>query len=131
MNEPTDIIKKAFYLGVGIASYAVEKAEDIFTELNQQAQKLTQEPDFAQKLRQIADEMVAKRKMTAEEAQKYVEEIIAKQKTKNSPQSEDKSKEPRIIEIIEGEEDNSQQSDDLRQEVHSFEEQLHRLQKNK
>jgi polyhydroxyalkanoate synthesis regulator phasin len=100
MNDPTEIIKKAFYLGVGIASYAVEKAEGILQELNKQAQNIANEPDFAQKLQKLADEMVAKGKMTAEEAQKYVQEIVHKQAQKNNPQPEEKNQEPRIIEIV-------------------------------
>lgn len=100
MNDPTEIIKKAFYLGVGLASYAVEKAEDILQELNKQAQNIANEPDFVQKLQKLADEMVAKGKMTAEEAQKYVQEIVQKQAQKNNPQPDKKNQEPRIIEIV-------------------------------
>ena len=58
-----DIAKKAFYLGVGLASYASEKAGGTLAELRSQAQKL-------------ADEMVAKGEMNAEEARKFVEDMM-------------------------------------------------------
>jgi polyhydroxyalkanoate synthesis regulator phasin len=50
-----DIVQKAFYLGVGLASYAGEKAGGKLAELRSQAQKL-------------ADEMVSRGEMTTEEA---------------------------------------------------------------
>lgn len=56
-----DLVQKAFYLGVGIASYAGEKAGMTLTELRSQAQK-------------IADEMVARGEMTTEEAKRLVDE---------------------------------------------------------
>jgi len=49
-----DIVQKAFYLGVGLA-YAGEKQVENWRELRSQAQKL-------------ADEMVARGEMNAEEA---------------------------------------------------------------
>ncbi len=58
-----DLVKKAVYLGVGIATYAAEKAEVNLQELRNQAQKL-------------ADEMIARGEMTTEEARKYVDELV-------------------------------------------------------
>ncbi len=52
-----DIVQKALYLGIGLASYAGEN----FHELQEQAQKL-------------ADDMVERGKMNAEEARRYVDQ---------------------------------------------------------
>jgi polyhydroxyalkanoate synthesis regulator phasin len=49
-----DLVKKAVYFGVGIATYAAEKAEVNLQELRNQAQKL-------------ADEMISRGEMTTEE----------------------------------------------------------------
>lgn len=89
-----DIVQKAFYLGVGLASYAGEKAGGGLVGLAAQIQKL-------------ADEMVAKGEMSTEEARRFVEEMI-KQDQQKSPNeeavSEQKPSEPRRIEILQDEE---------------------------
>jgi polyhydroxyalkanoate synthesis regulator phasin len=83
-----DAVQKAFYLGVGIASYAGERAGSTLGELRGQAQKLV-------------DEMVARGEMTAEEAQKFVNDIV------NRAQAEmpagDAPPTPRRIEILDDE----------------------------
>ena len=43
MADFSQLVQKAFYLGVGLASYATEKAGDGFIDLRQQAQKLVNE----------------------------------------------------------------------------------------
>ena len=62
-----NIVQKAFYLGVGMAAYAGEKAGGKLTELGSQAQKL-------------AEDLVARGEMTAEEsvaeAHERIEEIF-------------------------------------------------------
>lgn len=58
-----NIVKKAFYMGVGFASYAQEKAGSTLNDLKIQAQKL-------------ADEMAERGEMTTEEARKFVNEIV-------------------------------------------------------
>ncbi|TAF53621.1 MAG: hypothetical protein EAZ61_06780 [Oscillatoriales cyanobacterium] len=58
-----DMMQKAFYLGVGLASYASEQASGRFGELQERAQKL-------------ADELVARGEMTAEEARRFVDEVM-------------------------------------------------------
>ncbi len=53
MTSFTDIVQKAFYLGVGIAAYAGEKASSTLVELRGQAQE-------------IVDELVNREEMTTE-----------------------------------------------------------------
>jgi polyhydroxyalkanoate synthesis regulator phasin len=58
-----DIVKKAFYMGVGIASYAQERAGDTLVEIKSQAQKL-------------ADEMIARGEINVDEARKFVDDMV-------------------------------------------------------
>lgn len=119
-----DIVQKAFYLGVGLASYAGEKAGSTLTELRSQAQKL-------------ADEMVARGEITAEEARRMVEEMMARaQQSSTAPTEPDRPGEPRRIEILEeGEEASSSSAptsaaDDLRDQVAKLQEELRRLKRD-
>jgi len=103
MTESENLLQKAFYLGVGIASYAVEKASDKFQELKQQAEKIALTPDFPQQLQKMADDMVNKGKMTAEEARGFVDEMLKKSASQvidKDADAEKKSAQPRTIEII-------------------------------
>lgn len=120
-----DIVQKAFYLGVGLASYTAEKAGSTLAELKTQAQKL-------------ADEMVERGEMTTEEARKYVDDMIKQaqqqQSIRESERSESKSREPRPIEIV-VEDEESQQSetedlDALRRQVQSLQEELSKLRRD-
>lgn len=99
MANFSSLVQKAFYLGIGLASYANEKARMALTELEEQAQTL-------------ADKMVARGEITAEEARKYVDDLVqqAQKKTEDSSQSPS-DKEPRLIEIITEEEDTSNEKD--------------------
>lgn len=130
-----DVAKKAFYMGVGFASYAQEKANDTVKDLKVQAQKL-------------AEEMAERGEMSTEEARKFVDDLVeqaqqAQQGTVpgNSPTPE---KEPRRIEIVDEAESTPpstsssnrekstpsvNDSDDLRQQVQSLQEELRRLKK--
>lgn len=108
MAESENIFQKAFYLGIGIAGYAAEKAGDTLQELKQQTDKIINNPNFAQELQQLADEMVNKGKMTTEEARKFVDDAIQQAKDKqkmNSKSDDDSSSEPRTIEIITDDDD--------------------------
>lgn len=68
-----DLVQKAVYLGVGLASYAGEKASKTLAELRTDAQKL-------------ADELVKRGEMTTEEARRFVEDTIQQvQKPGNEP----------------------------------------------
>ncbi|MBX2862345.1 MAG: hypothetical protein KTR27_02220 [Leptolyngbyaceae cyanobacterium MAG.088] len=117
MADFSQLVQKAFYLGVGLASYASEKAGDGFSDLRQQAQKLV-------------DELVARGEITAEEAQKMVNDMVdraqASAASSESTQPEDAA--PRKIEIIDDEEVNDQAATDaLRKEIEDLQTELQRL----
>lgn len=119
-----DIVKKAIYLGVGLASYAGEKAGGRLAELRVQVQKL-------------ADEMVARGEMTTEEARRFVEDMM--KQAQESPISDATvdtrpPSEPRRIEILEEEDspkakEAPQDVDNLRTQVLELQEELKRLQR--
>ncbi|HIK06401.1 MAG TPA: phasin family protein [Trichormus sp. M33_DOE_039] len=119
-----DLVQKAFYLGVGLASYAGEKAGGKLSELRSQVQKL-------------ADEMVAKGEMTTDEARRFVEDMM-KQAQQQQPPADTAEKtppsEPRRIEILEEDEEptvkeeSTDNVDQLRQQVLDLQEELKRLQ---
>ena len=118
-----DLVKKAFYLGVGLAASAGEKAGGTLAELREQAQKL-------------ADEMVAKGEMTTEEAKRMVDEMI--QRAQQQSQNENigtQSSEPRRIEIISEEEESTaarpENVDNLRDQVSALQDELRRLQRDR
>lgn len=114
-----DFVKKAFYLGVGVAASAAERAGGTLSELREQAQKLT-------------DEMVAKGEITAEEARRLVDEMVNRaQQQPINPTTESNRSEPRRIEIS-TEEDLPAKAeggdvDRLRQQVMQLQEELRRL----
>lgn len=125
-----DLVQKAFYLGVGLATYAGEKAGVKLSELRSQAQKL-------------ADEMVAKGEMNTEEAKRFVEDLMTQ--AQQPPVADSSSKnptEPRRIEILSDDEEPKTTSksqepaaeknvDKLRQDVVRLQEELKRLQRDK
>ncbi|HIK11778.1 MAG TPA: hypothetical protein IGS52_16200 [Oscillatoriaceae cyanobacterium M33_DOE_052] len=122
-----DIVQKAFYLGVGLASYAGEKAGDTLSEVQKQAQKL-------------AAELVEKGEMTTEEARKFVEDMVKQGQNLAGAKgggadnaAESATGEPRRIEILDEEAPEGEQPDagvnNLRQQVKDLEEELRRLQK--
>ncbi|MBF2048937.1 MAG: phasin family protein [Leptolyngbya sp. IPPAS B-1204] len=120
-----DIVQKAFYLGVGAASYAAEKAGVTLAELKVQAQK-------------IADEMVARGEMTTEEAKRMVDEMVSRAQQVPPSSETDRPSEPRRIEILVEDveetptpapqpESPQSQVEDLRQQVTKLQEELRRL----
>ena len=120
-----NIAKKAFYMGVGFASYAQEKANDTLKELRVQAQKL-------------ADEMTERGEMNAEEARKFVDDLVAQAQQGTVPQSDRATdRQPRKIEIVDEDEaadsnsssTQSDNDDNLRQQVRALQEELRRLKK--
>jgi polyhydroxyalkanoate synthesis regulator phasin len=126
-----DIVKKAFYLGVGLAAYAGEKAGVTVTELRSQFQKM-------------ADEMVARGEMTTEEARRFVEDMMKQaqqQQAAASATTEEKTpSEPRRIEILEEDEEPTakvtpdtptEDVDKLRDQVRQMQDELRRLQRDK
>jgi polyhydroxyalkanoate synthesis regulator phasin len=116
-----DLVQKAFYLGVGLASYAGEKAGGKLSEVRSQVQKL-------------ADEMVARGEMNAEEARRFVEDMMkqAQQQqvsdapTENNPPTT--NNEPRRIEILEDDEQSTSQKSESPQEVDQLRDQVQRMQ---
>lgn len=118
-----NIVQKAFYFGMGVASYAGEKAGEQLQQLQVQAQKL-------------ADEMVKRGELSAEEANKFVDDLVkkAQQPVVEEADAPETSKEPRRIEILEEGEfpsENSEKTENaerLRKQVESLQEELRRLQ---
>jgi polyhydroxyalkanoate synthesis regulator phasin len=98
-----DIVQKAFYLGVGLATVAGEQAGEKLSVIRVQAQKL-------------ADEMVSKGELTTEEARKMVDDMIKSAQLPNLNQSGDTNPDrpmktqPRRIEIVSEGEEPSQSS---------------------
>ncbi|MBD2772186.1 phasin family protein [Iningainema tapete] len=122
-----DIVKKAVYLGVGLASFAGEKAGGKLAELRSQVQKL-------------ADEMVARGEMTTEEARRFVEDMMKQAQQPTSGVAVDERtppSEPRRIEILEEDENftakdtsTTNNVDELRTQVLELQEELRKLQRN-
>ncbi|MEL7333775.1 MAG: hypothetical protein AAFN12_16120 [Cyanobacteria bacterium J06560_2] len=117
-----NLVQKAFYLGVGIASYAGEKAGGAFGDLRGQAQKLV-------------DELVERGEITAEEAQTMMNDMldraqataaadVAEAKTAAEPTG------PRQIQILDDSEAmtaEERQAEALRKEVDALREELKKL----
>ena len=118
-----NIVQKAFYLGVGLATYAGEKAGSTLTELRGQAQKL-------------AEELVERGEMTTEEARKLVDDLMqqAQQQQPVQPSDNPSASEPRRIEIISEEEAPTTPNPDnvevLRKQVQAMQEELRRLKRD-
>ncbi|WP_088893738.1 phasin family protein [Leptolyngbya ohadii] len=130
-NGLGNLVQKAFYLGVGAASLAAEKASGKLVELRVQAQKL-------------ADEMVARGEITTEDAKRMVDDMISRAQQEmplasETQPSQPQTIEPRRIEIIADDEPESQTNptastpsddapaDDLRAQVAKLQEELRRL----
>ncbi|NES25067.1 MAG: hypothetical protein F6K41_40705 [Symploca sp. SIO3E6] len=116
-----NIVQKAFYLGVGLATYAGEKAGGTLSELRAQSQKLV-------------DELVEKGELTTEEARKLVDEMVQQaQQEQEKATDKEPAAEPRRIEIISDEEETPDGSpdgenvDELRKQVEAMQEELRRL----
>ena len=117
MADFSQLVQKAFYLGVGLASYASEKAGDGFSDLRQQAQKLV-------------DELVERGEITADEAQKMVNDMVARAQSAApaEPAAQPADTAPRKIEIIEETEpDDRAATDALRKEIDELQAELQRL----
>lgn len=118
-----DLVQKAVYLGIGVASYAGEKAGEKLGELRTQVQKL-------------ADEMVERGEMNAEDAKKFVDEMMrkAQQPAAQAPTEEaSRPAEPRKIEILDDDESVTPTQttvDDMRRQVTELQEELRRLKKD-
>jgi polyhydroxyalkanoate synthesis regulator phasin len=109
-------VQRAFYLGVGLAAYAGEKAGAQMGELRAQLQKL-------------ADEMVERGELTTEEARRLLDDLMQQaqqQRAERSPQDPTPSAQPRQIEILEA--DTPDEVDRLQQQIQSLQAELRRLQ---
>jgi polyhydroxyalkanoate synthesis regulator phasin len=108
-----DLVKKAFYLGVGTASYAGEKAGETLKDLQSQAQT-------------IVNELVARGEITAEEAQRLVNDMVnrAQDAAATSPDPL-----PRPIEILDddGPSPADTQTETLRAQVATLRQELDNL----
>jgi polyhydroxyalkanoate synthesis regulator phasin len=121
-----DIVQKAFYLGVGLATAAGEQAGEKISLIGVQAQKL-------------ADEMVSKGEITTEEARKLVDDMIKSAQQQNldqaqgsNPERAKKNTEPRRIEIISDNDSPSEQKSaenvsDMRKQVEALQQELKRM----
>ena len=122
MDGLGDIVQKAFYLGVGLATAAGEQAGEKLSSIGVQAQKL-------------ADEMVAKGEITTEEARKLVDDMIKSAQQQNlnqaptsNPERPQKSTEPRRIEIVsDGETKSPEDVSQMRKQVEALQEELKRM----
>jgi len=119
-----DLVQKAFYLGVGIASYTGEKVGGTLKDVRGQAQKLV-------------DEMVARGEMTADEAQRLVNEMVARaqQDVAASPSTTSSPSTPRRIEILDNDDESlasseADQAEALRRQVAALREELEQLKRH-
>ncbi|TVR09431.1 MAG: hypothetical protein EA395_10075 [Phormidium sp. GEM2.Bin31] len=132
-----NLFQKAFYLGVGIASYTGEQVSEKLTELRDTAQKL-------------ADELVERGEMNAEEARRFVEDMVNQGQRQANPNSQVREetgpKEPRRIEILDDDDEGETNSpsaststdssaadsgvENLHQQVQSLQDELRRLQQD-
>ncbi|MDX1977052.1 MAG: hypothetical protein SFT94_05205 [Pseudanabaenaceae cyanobacterium bins.68] len=119
INSFGNLVQKAFYLGMGLASLAGEKASDTLGELRVQATKL-------------ADELVARGEMTTEEARRFVDELVGQAQQKDSVRNEEnpdpKLNYPRTIEIDDIDESQDPEVEALKAKVRSLREELKKLQ---
>lgn len=116
-----NLVQKAFYLGVGIASYAGEKAGSAIGDLRSQAQKLV-------------DELVERGELSADEAQKMMNDMLARAEAAAvvEPQSTDAQADsgPRQIQILDDSEsltEEERQAEALRKEVENLRQELKNL----
>lgn len=113
-----DVVKKAFYLGVGVASYAGEKAGDTLKDLREQSQTLV-------------NELVARGEITAEEAQRIVNDMVnrAQNTAANNANTTDNLPQPRPIEILDDDTPSvaDTQTEALRNQVAALHQELENL----
>ncbi|NEQ45358.1 MAG: hypothetical protein F6K00_18200 [Leptolyngbya sp. SIOISBB] len=115
-----DLVQKAFYLGVGAASYAGEKAGGTLKDLQKQT-------------RAVVNELVERGELTADEAQQLFNKMMQQaQESATTVSSEAPSEEPRRIEIIDDTEDTvaAREAETLRQQVEATRQQLEDLKRS-
>jgi polyhydroxyalkanoate synthesis regulator phasin len=121
MNPFSNIVQKAFYLGMGLASVAGEKAGSTLTELKAQATKL-------------AEELVERGEMSTDEAKRFVDDMIRQsQKSPNQMKTAEDFSSPRTINIDDDQdsESSSESVDEveaLRAKVQKLQDELRKIQ---
>lgn len=117
MNDLPDFVKKAFYLGVGVASYAGEQAGQKVAEIQERAQ-------------QLADEMIKRGEMSTEEANRWLNQF-SDAPTQVSVEEVPYPDQPQAIELITDDQEespSSAESKSLHDQVSDLEDELRRLQ---
>jgi len=120
-----NLVQKAFYLGVGIASYAGEKAGGALGDIRGQAQKLV-------------DELVERGELTAEEAQKMMNDMVERAEataaagavnatSQGDPPKDDGPRQIQILDESEALTDEERQAEALRKEVEALRDELNKL----
>ncbi len=113
-----DLVQKAFYLGIGAASYAGEKAGETLKDLREQSQSLVAE-------------LVDRGEITAEEAQQLLSRMMRRVQESVPRKVDSPSEEPRRIEILDEEEEvgspSAQEAEALRKQVEALRQQLEAL----
>lgn len=111
-----DLVQKAFYLGIGAASYAGEKASSTFKDLPGQAQKLV-------------NELVERGELTAEEAQQLFNSMMQRAQETAESGSAPPDDGPRRIEILDEDSagSESREAEALRRQVDALRQQLEDL----
>jgi len=111
-----DLVQKAFYLGVGAASYAGEKAGGTLKELREQTKS-------------VVNELVERGELTADEAQQLFNKMMQQAQASATTGSEPPAQEPRRIEILDDTEATAEarEAEALRRQVESMRQQLEDL----
>ncbi len=113
-----DLVQKAFYLGVGAASYASEKAGGTLKDLREQTQA-------------VVNELVERGELTADEAQQLFNKMMqrAQESATTVAEASPPAEEPRRIEILDDTEDSAdaREAEALRRQVESMRQQLDEL----
>ncbi|MEO0376147.1 MAG: hypothetical protein AAF329_16305 [Cyanobacteria bacterium P01_A01_bin.17] len=118
MADFQDLVKKAFYLGVGAISYAGEQATDQISDLQKRAQEL-------------ADEMIRRGEMTTEESRQWLDSLTNQGQAGSSSAPKDTySGKPQVIDV-QVEDEPEQNVNDLHQQVQNLEDEFRRLQDDK
>ncbi|MGF1461524.1 MAG: phasin family protein [Leptolyngbyaceae cyanobacterium] len=111
-----DLVQKAFYLGVGAASYASEKAGGTLKDLREQAQS-------------VVNELVERGELTADEAQQMFNKMMQRAQESATTVSESPQEQPRRIEILDDTDTTAEarEAEALRQQVEAMRQKLEDL----
>lgn len=116
-----DLVQKAFYLGVGAASYAGEKAGGTLKELREQTKS-------------VVNELVERGELTADEAPQLFNKMMQQaQESATTVTDTPPEEQPRRIEILDDTEAaaETREAEVLRRQVESMRQQLEDLKRNR